>query len=149
VLEIAPRDGVVRYAEGVFIGYRGWQRGTAEPLFPFGHGLGYTSWAYESLAVPDPATAEVTVRNTGARRGREVVQVYVGPAVPDPERPVRVLAGFAGVTAEPGEAVTVRVPLSPRARQVWAGGWRTAPGEHRVEAGPNVANLPLTETIPR
>jgi beta-glucosidase len=147
VLEIAPRDGVVRYAEGVFIGYRGWQRGTAEPLFPFGHGLGYTSWAYESLIVPDPAAAEVTVRNTGARRGREVIQVYVGPAVPDPERPVRVLAGFAGVTAEPGEVVTVRVPLSARAWQIWDGGWRTVPGEHRVEAGPNIANLPLSTPL--
>jgi beta-glucosidase len=147
VLDITPLDGVVRYAEGVFIGYRGWQRGTAEPLFPFGHGLGYTSWAYETLAVPDPAAAEVTVRNTGIRRGREVVQVYVGPAVPDPERPVRVLAGFAGVEADPGQAVTVRVPLSPRATQTWDGGWRTVPGEHRVEAGPNVATLPLSATL--
>jgi beta-glucosidase len=148
VLAISPRDGVVRYTEGVFIGYRAWQRGTAEPLFPFGHGLGYTSWAYESLLVPDPASAEVTVRNTGSRRGREVVQVYVGPAVPDPERPVRVLAGFAGVQAEPGEAVTVRVPLSPRAVRTWDGGWRTVPGEHRVEAGPSVADLPLSAPLP-
>jgi beta-glucosidase len=136
VLDTAPRDGVVRYDEGVFIGYRAWARAGTEPLFPFGHGLGYTTWAYESLAVTDPGAAQVTVRNTGARRGREVVQVYVDGA----------LAGFAGVAADPGEAVTVRVPLSPRAMQTWDDGWRTRPGPYLVEAGRSATDRPLATT---
>lgn len=151
VLEVTPRDGVVEYTEDVFIGYRAWQRGDVEPLFPFGHGLGYTTWAYESLIAEDLDAATVTVRNTGARRGREVVQVYVAPVgqSPAPPRPVRVLAGFASVQADPGEAVTVRVPLDDAATRVWEdGGWRTVPGPYRVEAGRSVADLPLSVTIP-
>ena len=85
----------------------------------------------------------VTVRNTGTRRGREVVQVYAGPAAADPERPARMLAGFATVEADPGESVTVRVPLSPRVVQIWAGGWRTVPGDYLVEAGRSVADRRL------
>jgi beta-glucosidase len=148
VYEIAPRDGVVRYTEGLFIGYRAWQRTGPAPRYPFGHGLGYTAWAYESLT-GDAAAVEVTVRNTGTRRGREVVQVYAGQRAPDPDRPARVLAGFAGVEAEPGEAVTVRVPLWDRALRTWAdGGWRDVPGPYVVEAGPNAATLPLRLDVP-
>jgi beta-glucosidase len=158
VLDVTPVDGVVEYAEGVFIGYRAWQAGGATPLFPFGHGLGYTTWAYESLTAEDLTAAVVTVRNTGARRGREVIQVYAGPAVPDPpsddagdtpplRRPVRVLAGFATVEADPGEEVTVRIPLSVRATQVWDGDWRTVPGSYLVEAGRSVADRPVSAAV--
>ncbi|WP_245870868.1 beta-glucosidase family protein [Asanoa hainanensis] len=147
VLSTTPTDGTLTYAEDVLIGYRGW---TAAPLFPFGHGLGYTTWSWESLTVEDD-TAVVTVRNTGARAGREVVQVYVGPTGSsdgDLVRPTRWLAGFAGVTAEPGEAVTVRIPLPERAFQVWAdGGWQTVAGSYRVEAAASVTDLKLTATV--
>jgi beta-glucosidase len=143
VLSTTPVDGRLSYDEEVFVGYRGWK---AEPLFPFGHGQGYTTWEYESLVVVD-GTAVVTVRNTGRRPGREVVQVYVGPAGPGPAgtpaRPERWLAGFAGVRAEPGEAATVRVPLPSRTFQVWDGGWRTVPGSYRVEAARSVADRRL------
>ena len=87
--------------------------------------------------------ATVTLRNTGGRVGREVVQVYAGPAVADPDRPVRWLAGFAPVTAAPGESVTVRVELPERTFQVWDGGWRTVPGEYRIEAAHSIAERPL------
>jgi beta-glucosidase len=159
VLAVTPRDGAVGYDEDVFIGYRAWQRSGATPLFPFGHGSGYTTWAYESLSVAGSGglgSVEVTVRNTGGRRGREVVQVYAGLAEPgaagsgEVERPARVLAGFASVEADAGEAVTVRVPLWPRAAQVWddgARGWRTVPGPYLVEAGRSVADLPLSTTL--
>ncbi|HYN95189.1 MAG TPA: glycoside hydrolase family 3 C-terminal domain-containing protein [Pilimelia sp.] len=144
VLATTPTDnGVLAYDEGVFIGYRGWDRAGTVPLFPFGHGLGYTTWAYESLTVPDPATAVVTLRNTGSRAGREVVQVYAGPVAADPDRPVRVLAGFATVAADPGGVVTVSVPLTARYAQVWAGGWRTIAGAYRVTAGPLHATTAL------
>jgi beta-glucosidase len=134
VLEIAPSDGVVSYDEGVFIGYRGWLRSGATPLYAFGHGLGYTSWDYDDIAV-DGSEAVVTLTNAGARAGREVVQVYLAPYEPDADRPERWLAGFANVFARPGETVTVRVPLPPRSFQIWTDdGWHTVPGDYRVFA---------------
>ncbi|WP_239090635.1 beta-glucosidase family protein [Asanoa iriomotensis] len=156
VLSTTPTDGTLTYAEDVLIGYRGWTAGPTaglerrdrEPLFPFGHGLGYTTWAYESLTVENGA-AVVTVRNTGARAGREVVQVYVGATTGDgPVRPARWLAGFASVTAAPGDAVTVRIPLPERAFQVWDdGGWRTVAGTYRVEASASVNDPKITATV--
>ncbi|HEX6685938.1 MAG TPA: glycoside hydrolase family 3 C-terminal domain-containing protein [Candidatus Limnocylindrales bacterium] len=127
VLSTTPVDGALPYDEGVFIGYRAWQRSNTKPRFAFGHGLGYTTWEYSTLDVHD-GHATVTVRNTGTRPGREVVQVYVGPSTPDPALPERWLAGFATVNAAPGESVTVDIPLPERAFQVWDGGWRTLDG---------------------
>jgi beta-glucosidase len=151
VLSTTPTGGVLRYDEGVFLGYRAWQRAGVEPLFPFGHGLGYTTWAYESLAVqPDPdgpGATVVTVRNTGDRAGREVVQVYLAPTEPDADRPARWLAGFAVAEAAPGEAVAVRIPVPWRAVQVWDGGWRTVPGGYIVEAAHSVADRRLTADL--
>lgn len=149
VLSTTPIDGVLDYREGIFVGYRGWR---ADPLFPFGHGLGYTNWAYESLTVEaatDGPVAVVTVRNTGGRPGREVVQVYAGPAERDPDRPERWLAGFATVEADPGEAVTVRVPLPERTFQIWDGGWRTVPGRYRIEAARSIGDRRLTAELAR
>ncbi|CAM5501870.1 Glycosyl hydrolase OS=Streptomyces alboniger OX=132473 GN=CP975_10745 PE=3 SV=1 [Streptomyces alboniger] len=71
-------QGELPYEEGVFIGYRAWDRAGATPVYPFGHGLGYTDWTYESLAL-DGTTATVRVRNTGDRAGREVVQLATSP----------------------------------------------------------------------
>ena len=79
---VTPVQGELPYQEGLLIGYRWYLATGRTPAFPFGHGLGYTTWAYEGMAV-DGDTATVTVRNTGARAGREVVQVYAGR----PDRP--------------------------------------------------------------
>ena len=140
ILDVIPRDGVVSYDEGVFMGYRGWR---VPPLFAFGHGLGYTTWQYETLAV-SATEAVVTLTNTGARSGREVVQLYVGPTGEEPfgagpagvapERPERWLAGFANVEAHPDETVTVRIPLPERTFQIWDDGWHTVPGTYAVTA---------------
>jgi beta-glucosidase len=128
VLSTTPVDGVLSYDEGTFIGYRAWQRSSVKPRFAFGSGQGYTTWEYSTLHTKD-GHATVTVRNTGDRPGREVVQVYAGLATPDPALPERWLAGFAVVHADPGETVTVDVPLSERAFQVWEdGAWRTLEG---------------------
>ncbi|MFG1609357.1 beta-glucosidase [Actinoplanes sp. NPDC049265] len=134
VLEITPRDGAVSYDEGVFIGYRAWLRSGAVPHFAFGHGLGYTTWSYDELRVAD-GMAEITVTNTGAREGREIIQVYVRPTAPDDTRPATWLAGFATVTAHPGERVTVRVELPARTFQTWTDdGWQTVPGDYEIVA---------------
>ncbi|MFF5085201.1 beta-glucosidase [Actinoplanes sp. NPDC000266] len=146
VLAVEPRDGVVSYDEGVFVGYRGWLRSGVAPLYAFGHGLGYTSWRYEEMAVNE-SEAVVTLTNTGARTGREVVQIYVGPSPVDPNRPERWLAGFANVEAHPEETVTVRIPLRPRVFEIWDGGWKRMPGEYRIIAGRAVDAPQVTATL--
>ncbi|MBL1100052.1 glycoside hydrolase family 3 protein [Streptomyces coffeae] len=163
VREVAPTDGQLTYAEGVFIGYRAWGRHGATgpaPAYWFGHGLGYTEWAYEAIdVVPGGAddvlgTVTVRVRNVGARAGREVVQIYL--AVPEgedgrEERPVRRLAGFASVTAAAGETAEVAVPLPRRAAEVWdeaRGGWRLITGTYTAEAAHSVADRRLSAPVP-
>ncbi|MFE2302003.1 glycoside hydrolase family 3 C-terminal domain-containing protein [Streptomyces sp. NPDC059445] len=155
VTRTRPENGHLDYGEGLHIGYRAWARHDREPAYWFGHGLGFTTWAYDGLNVPDDIvagesfTVRVTVRNTGPRRGREVVQVYLaGPPGP-PDRPERWLAGYAAVTAEPGERETVDVRIPARALRHWAEdahAWRTRPGPYRVLAGSSAGALPLTAT---
>ncbi len=151
---IQPADGVLSYTEGASIGYRGYDRDGREPLFPFGSGTGYTTWSYESITVDrDPAGPSgptgvavcVEVRNTGARRGREVVQVYASRPDSAVERPVKWLAGFAAVDADPGETVNVGILIPERAFQHWSEkNWAVEPGSFTLSAGPSSASLPLT-----
>ncbi|MEV0229165.1 glycoside hydrolase family 3 C-terminal domain-containing protein [Nonomuraea sp. NPDC050786] len=136
VVDVTPVDGVLAYDEGVSIGYRAWERSGRAPAFWFGHGLGYTTWSYDSIAA-EGTTVTVAVTNTGDRPGREVVQVYVAGA----------LAGFDVVEAAPGETVLTTIFLPERAFQVWEGGWRTVEGEHAVAAGPHVGALRLSATV--
>jgi beta-glucosidase len=149
-----PADGVLTYDEGLFIGYRAFDRDGREPLFPFGHGIGYTTWSHESITLDRaPAGAPgvaacVTIRNTGSRRGREVVQVYASRPDSAVERPVKWLAGFATVDADPGETVTVGVLIPERAFQHWTPqAWTTEPGAYTLTAGPSSTALPLTSRI--
>jgi beta-glucosidase len=150
ILSTTPSGGVLRYDEGVFIGYRAYERAAVTPRYAFGHGLGYTTWEYESLQA-SPRAATVTVRNSGARAGREIVQIYVGPETPDGDRPRRWLAGFAAVTAEPGESRTVTVELAERTFQVWAAGphdgWQTVGGDYVIEAARSRADVRHTATV--
>jgi beta-glucosidase len=163
---------VLSYTEGLFIGYRGYDRDGREPLFPFGHGTGYTTWSYDSITVDcDEANQAagpsvggpsvggprvgrqgvavcVEVRNTGARPGREVVQVYASRPESAVERPVKWLAGFAAVDAGPGETVNVGILIPGRAFEHWSGGgWTLEAGTYTLSAGPSSASLPLTGTV--
>lgn len=159
-----PVDGVVDYAEGTDIGYRAWERRLAAapdapaPAAPFGHGLGWTTWEYEDAVLargeahdaPATLTVYVTVRNTGRRAGREVVQVYVEAPDGGPGRPVRWLGGFAVADVPAMGSATVRVPVPARALQVWdpqAKGWTTPPGTYRLRTGRSVADLRLTNEL--
>ncbi|HEX4249043.1 MAG TPA: glycoside hydrolase family 3 C-terminal domain-containing protein [Pseudonocardia sp.] len=148
VLNTRPSDGVLRYDEGVHIGYRAWLRAGRAPAYPFGHGLGYTSWRLTDLTVATPsgggpALLTVTVRNTGRRAGRQVVQAYLSRPTSTVDRPVRWLAGFASVHAEPGTSHEVSIPLPPRAFEHWDAGWHTEPGRFTVHVGTDAEHLPL------
>lgn len=151
VLSTTPTDGVLTYDEGIFIGYRGWQRSGVEPLYGFGSGLGYTEWTYESVVI-EPGdglgTAVVRLRNSGSRPGREVVQIYLSPGSADPRRPARWLAGFGVVTADPGESVTAHITLPLRAAQIWDNGWQTVPGDYVVEVAHSLADRRLSAPLP-
>jgi beta-glucosidase len=113
-----PVDGVLPYTEGTAIGYRG----ASDPLFWFGHGLGYTTWEYGDASVVD-GTVSVRLTNTGSRPGREVVQVYLRPD----DEPVR-LIGWAVADVGSGETVRVEVRCDARAQRVWADGWQPLRG---------------------
>jgi beta-glucosidase len=151
-----PVDGVLRYDEGLLVGYRGYERGGPVPLYPFGHGLGSTSWTYLSIDAPGAARAgadvavDVTVRNTGARRGREVVQLYASRADSAVARPALWLVGFAVVDAGAGEEVTVTIDVRSRAFAHWSaaeGGWTTEPGFFQLAAGASSLHLSLFSPI--
>ncbi|WP_079144125.1 glycoside hydrolase family 3 protein [Streptomyces luteocolor] len=150
VTRVTPENGELAYTEGVFIGYPAWEQAGATPSYAFGHGLGYTDWTYESMAV-EGTTVTVRVRNSGARTGREVVQVYLAPADAGATgRPARRLAGFAGVEAAPGESVEVTVELPRRAFETWdetTGSWAYRSGRYEIEAGRSLTDRRLTETL--
>ncbi|MEU7115016.1 glycoside hydrolase family 3 C-terminal domain-containing protein [Streptomyces sp. NPDC046182] len=149
VTEVTPTDGELDYAEGVLIGYRAWDKAGAAPAYPFGHGLGYTTWSYDSLEVT-PTTARVTVTNSGTRTGREVVQIYLAPTADSVERPARWLAGFASVEAGAGESVEVGIPLPRRAFEIWdeeRHDWTFVPGSYEVRAAHSLGDVRVTATL--
>ena len=147
------QDGRLEYREGLLIGYRGYDRAGTKPHFAFGHGLGYTTWSYESAVADTPVVVPgedlgvtVVLRNTGPRTGREVVQAYLEPPSGDPGRPVRVLAAFTSVTAAPGEHAGARLTVPARAFARYddaTGTWVRPPGEFTVRVGRSSADLPL------
>lgn len=125
------------------------------PLYPFGYGLSYTTYAYSDLKVPDsaPLSAEsipvtLKVKNTGPRAGTEVVQLYASPTDPkSPLKPIR-LEGFRRVDLAPGEEKSVTFGLSPEQFCSWKdGSWRVEPGTYRIRAGASSADLPLEAKI--
>ncbi|HEV2343116.1 MAG TPA: glycoside hydrolase family 3 C-terminal domain-containing protein [Actinocrinis sp.] len=156
-----PVDGMLDYSEGLLVGYRAYDKAGTEPLFPFGHGVGYTTWAYETLDVPVgpvPVGADVevtvTVRNTGRRAGREVVQLYMSepePATPDGNgRPVRVLAALGHATAEPGETTHVRLRVPTRAFARWDASnhdWAHPRGRYLIQVGRSSRDLRLSAPV--
>jgi beta-glucosidase len=145
-----PDDGVLGYDEDLFIGYRAYDREGRAPLFPFGHGDGYTTWEYGALEAPAAvaagadATVRLRIRNVGGRAGREVVQLYAERRDGDVERPPRWLVSFAVVDAGPGEEATAELSVPARALAHWdetARGWSTEPGAYRIAAGRSSRDL--------
>jgi beta-glucosidase len=155
VTQVVPADGELPYTEDVFIGYRAWEKEGRTPSYAFGHGLGYTDWTYESIELGRGAggagtTATVRVRNSGARAGREVVQVYLAPVEADPGRPARWLAAFAGVEAGPGDSVDVVLEIPRRAFEIWdetTGTWVFVKGSYEVAASRSIIDRRVAATV--
>ncbi len=147
-------NGNAAYSEKLLVGYRWYDAQRIEPLFPFGFGLSYTTFAFTNASVsaydaPRPVTVSVDVRNSGERAGAEVIQVYVAAPAAAGEPP-RQLKGFAKVTLRAGETRRVTVPLDSRAFSIWDGrtnGWVTVPGEHTIWIGDSSRHLPLHASV--
>lgn len=147
VLDVTPVDGKVSYDEGVHIGYRAWLRAGTEPAYPFGHGLGYTTWTIDGVtATPtvregDAAIVTATVANTGDRAGKHVVQVYASRDSSAVDRPVRWLVGFAPVRLDAGGSTEVAIEVPARAFGHWDGAWQYEPGTFTLHVGASVADV--------
>ncbi|MET7394921.1 glycoside hydrolase family 3 C-terminal domain-containing protein [Dactylosporangium sp. NPDC005572] len=151
-LNFPGEAGHVRYGEGVFVGYRGYDAVGRDVSYPFGHGLSYTTFAYSDLhtAVTGDAsiTVSCTVRNTGHRAGHEVVQLYVGDPQAQVARPVRELKGFAKVYLESGASRTLTFHLSRRDLSYWArSGWVLEGGTFELAIGASSRDLRLTAGV--
>lgn len=152
-LNFPGENGRVRYGEGLFIGYRYYDKKEIAPLFPFGHGLSYTTFEYQALHLeadsltPDEALRlQVTLRNSGTRRGQEVVQVYIRDVEACLTRPPKELKAFAKVTLAPGESRTLVFTLPPEALAFYDdahGAWVVEPGEFIVLVGRSAADIRL------
>ncbi|WP_278183808.1 glycoside hydrolase family 3 C-terminal domain-containing protein [Marvinbryantia formatexigens] len=149
--------GVVNYNEGLFVGYRYYESKKQEVLFPFGHGLSYTTFRCSDLQLNkkkltegEDLTAAVTVTNIGKRAGKAVVQVYVAPEKVEMIRPVRELKDFVKVKLAPGESKTVTFTLQKRAFAHWnptVHQWRTESGKYTIQIGENAHDICLEAEV--
>ena len=148
------KNGTVRYEEGLLVGYRWFEAKEIEPLFAFGHGLSYTTFEYSNPLRKETGdgqvTIEFTVKNTGARDGAEITQVYVEPMKPRLERPLKELKGFRKVFLKAGESQTVSIRLERSAfafydpeRRAWA----AEKGEYKIDIGASSRDIRLQESV--
>jgi beta-glucosidase len=143
----------VKYSEGVFLGYRHFDKSSVKPMFPFGFGLSYTTFKYGNLNVTpsfkhgDPVTVTFDVTNTGGREGAEVGQVYVSDTHASVPRPIKELKGFGKVNLKPGETKTITVKLNDRSfsyYDVSKKAWVAEPGDFGILVGSSSAKIELT-----
>jgi len=146
-----PGTKDVNYREGIFVGYRGYEKNAVKPRFPFGFGLSYTTFKYANLqASPNSVSFDVT--NTGQIEGMTVAQVYVGEQQPAVPRPAKELKGFAKVSLKPGETKHVTVPLEERSFSYYDVGsksWKADKATYDVMVGSSVEDIELEGTVMR
>lgn len=131
------------YKEGLYAGYRYYDKAGKAVRFPFGYGLSYTQFAYSELKI-EGRTVTAAVTNTGSIAGAEVVQLYVAPPQNGLYRPAKELKGFAKVSLQPGESRTVRFELNDRSFAVWCDGcWKVPMGSYEICVGASVADIRL------
>ena len=139
----------VQYREGLYVGYRYYQTAGVPVAFPFGYGLSYTSFAYSDLRVTADSVS-LTVTNTGARDGAEIVQVYIAKPGAEIFRPAQELKAFARVPLAAGESRTVTLPLDDKAFRYWntrTNGWEIEGGRYEVRVGASSADIRLTADV--
>lgn len=145
------------YSEGVFVGYRYYTSKDMEVLFPFGHGLSYTTFSYgnfsvsqENMKESEKLTVSVDVTNTGERTGKEVIQLYVAPKGGTIIRPVRELRAFEKIELAPGETKTVKFILDRRAYAYWnteIHDWHVESGDYEIQIGKNAQEMVLSKSV--
>ncbi|WP_418537417.1 glycoside hydrolase family 3 C-terminal domain-containing protein [Gemmiger sp.] len=139
----------VQYREGLYVGYRYYQTARVPVAFPFGYGLSYTSFAYSDLKVTADSVT-LTVTNTGARDGAEIVQVYIAKPGAEIFRPAQELKAFARVPLAAGESRTVTLPLDDKAFRYWntrTDCWEVEGGRYEVRVGASSADIRLTANV--
>ena len=149
-----PGGKQVEYPEGIYIGYRWYDKKQIVPRFPFGHGLSYTSFDMKNLKVDghdQTFTATVEVSNTGAKAGATVAQLYViPPANGRLDRPMQELKGFSRVDLKPGDTRAVTLSLDARSFADWdvaSHAWKVEPGEYKIAVGRSSRDICATATI--
>jgi len=148
-----PGESRVNYSEGVFVGYRHFDRSETKPLFAFGYGLSYTTFAYSKLSVTPPSgdlnapvSVSFDIKNTGHRAAAEVAELYVGASHSSVPRPVKELKAFAKVNLKPGEGRRVTLTLDRRAfsfYDVQKKDWSAEPGDFTILVGGSSDNIQL------
>ena len=131
------------YVEGIYAGYRYYDKAKLAVRWPFGHGLSYTAFTYSDLSA-ESRNVKLTVTNTGKRAGAEVVQLYIAPPQGGIHRPVRELKAFTKVFLQPGESQTVSFTLDERSFALWQDGWKVPGGTYTVQVGGLSAALEVT-----
>ena len=134
------------YREGIYVGYRYYDKANIDVRYPFGHGLSYTDFEYSNLSVSRHVVT-VTVKNVGKCFGAEVVQLYVRPYTDGIFRPLRELRGFERVELSVGESKTVSFDLDERAFAVWQDGWVVPKGKYAIEIGSSSRDIRLSAMI--
>jgi beta-glucosidase len=147
----------MNYSDGVFMGYRGFDKAGTKPLYAFGFGLSYTSFKYAKLTLSDDklkadatVDATFTLTNKGREDGFEVAQLYVRPVNPAAARPLKELKGFAKVFLRAGESKQVTIPIDARSLSYYAQGkgtWQLDAGKYRILVGASSDDLPLDATL--
>jgi len=141
------------YSEGIFVGYRWYDKKGLDVRFPFGYGLSYTTYAYDSLNVNkkgDNVVVSFDVKNTGKRAGDEIAQVYVTDKKCSVERPLKELKGFKRISLAPGETKKVELTLKPDAFKFWdesTKNWKLEPGVFNIKIGASSRDIRLNEDV--
>jgi len=136
----------VEYREGIYVGYRYYDKAGKAVRYPFGHGLSYTTFTYSDMKA-DGRTVSVLVTNSGAVKGVEVVQLYIAPPKDGLFRPEKELKGFDRVELEPGESKTVEFALDDRSFAIWNDGWKIPGGIYGIWIGSSSQDIRLKAEI--
>ncbi|MFN3694721.1 MAG: fibronectin type III-like domain-contianing protein, partial [Ignavibacterium sp.] len=146
--------GISKYTDGIFVGYRHFEKNKIKPLFPFGFGLSYTQFEYSDIKVTkdflksnDSLTVSFKVKNVGKRNGKEIAQLYIADPVCSIERPEKELKRFSKVELNPGEEKQIEFTIFPKDLMFYDKDWKTENGEFILMIGSSSSDIKLTSSI--